>query len=215
MSRTLAIIAVLTLAGGAASAQTPAPGAASPMGASPMEASPSAAPALTEGQARSIMMDSGCSNVSHLSMSPAGSWHGTCTKGGQTAQVMVDPKGKVAPAAGVDHLTAAHARSALMDYGCSNVSTLSSGPQGSWHGTCTKGGQTVNLMVDQNGKVAPSTAAGHITEGQARSVLMDFGCSNISTLSSGTDGNWSGMCTKGGTTSMVRVDQQGKASTAK
>jgi hypothetical protein len=211
MSRTLAIIAMLTIAGGAASAQTPgaaqAPGAASSMGASP-----SAAPALTEGQARSIMMDSGCSNVSNLSMGPAGSWHGTCTKGGQTAQMMVDAKGKMAPATNVDYMTAAHARAALMDYGCSNVSTLGRGPEGSWHGTCTKGGQTVNLMVDQQGKVAPSKAAGHITEAHARSMLMDFGCSNLSTLSSGTDGSWSGMCTKGGKTSMVTVDQEGKTS---
>ena len=194
MNRTVAVLAVLGLAGSMpAWAQAPAG-------------------ALTEAHARSSLMGYGCSNVSQLSAGPGGSWHGQCSKGGQTINVMVDPEGKVSTRAPT-HITEAHARSAVTAYGCSNVSTLSRGPQGTWHGSCTKGGQTINVMVDQQGKVSPSASAGHITEAHARSALMDYGCTNISTLSPGADGNWSGQCSKGGRTVNVTVDQQGKAAT--
>src|SRR4051794_8136435 len=128
---------------------------------------------LTEAHARSLLMGYGCSNVSHLSAGATGSWHGQCQKGGQTINVMVDPEGKVSPAT-ASHITEAHARSAMTAYGCTNISELSRGPQSTWHGTCTKGGQTANLMVDQEGKVSPSAAAGHITEAHARSALMNY-----------------------------------------
>lgn len=202
MNRTVATVAVLWIAGaGAAYAQssTGAPAA----GGNP--------PALTEGHARSLMMGYGCTNLSHLSRGMSGSWHGQCSKGGQTIDVMVDPEGKVSTGR-AEHITAANARAVLMNYGCSNVSTLSPGPQGTWHGQCTKGGQTVNVMVDQEGK-ASQAAAQHITEAHARSALMDYGCANVSSLSPGANGTWSGQCQKGGKTMDVTVDQQGKAGT--
>jgi hypothetical protein len=195
MNRMVAVLAIAGLAGSApAWAQTP--------GGS-----------LTEGHARASLMGYGCSNVSQLSPGPGGSWHGQCQKGGQTVNVMVDPEGKASTAA-ASHITEAHARSAVTAYGCSNVSTLSRGPQGTWHGSCTKGGQTINVMVDQQGKVSPATGGpGHITEAHARSALMDYGCTNLSTLGAGADGSWFGQCSKGGKTVNVTVDQQGKAAT--
>jgi hypothetical protein len=110
-------------------------------------------------------------------------------------------------------LTEGHARSAMMGYGCSNLSGLSVAPSGSWHGQCQKGGQTINVMVDRDGKVSTGTAS-HMTEAHARSALTAFGCSNLSVLGRGRDGNWHGTCTKGGQVTEVMVDQQGKAAAA-
>jgi len=168
---------------------------------------------LTEPQARSALTSFGCANVSHLSMGPHGSWYGNCTKGGQQVQVRVDPEGKAMVAKPEEMpVTAAHARAALMQYGCSNVSGLSRGPEGTWHGQCTKGGQTVDVMVDQQGK-ASTGKMGHYSEAHARSALTQYGCSNISSLSSDTNGNWSGQCSKGGRTINVMVDPNGTIAT--
>ena len=201
MKRTIAAITTIFIAGaGAGWAQTSAGNPAA-----------GGSTALTEAHARSLMMNYGCSNVSALSMGMSGTWHGQCSKGGQTVDVMVDPQGKVSTGT-ARSVTSAHARSALMDYGCSNVSTLSRGPEGTWHGQCLKGGQTVNVIVDQQGKVSQGMA-GHITEAHARSALMDYGCSNVSSLSAASNGMWSGQCQKGGKTVDVTVDQQGKVAT--
>ena len=51
-------------------------------------------------------------------------------------------------------LTEGQARASLMGYGCTNLSGLSVGPNGSWHGMCQKGGQTISVMVDREGKSA-------------------------------------------------------------
>ena len=184
-----------------------APAAAWAQGSTPATTK---APRLGEPRARSLLLDYGCNNVSTLSMDNQGSWYGSCVKGGQTVSLKVDQQGKVERATGVTHITEPHARSAMMNYGCNNVSRLSRSPQGTWHGSCTKGGQTVNLMVDQKGAVSPSTGAGYITEAHARSALMNAGCNNVSSLSMDTDGTWDGTCTKGGRTVTMEVDQQGK-----
>jgi hypothetical protein len=194
MTRTVALAALIGLFGaGAAYAQ-----------------SATAPTALNEGHARSLMMDYGCTNVSQLSHGKNG-WFGQCSKGGRTIDVMVKPDGTVGPAAEPDTITEAHARAALMQYGCSSVSTLSHGASGSWHGNCSKGGTTQFVTVDPEGKVTTAPAKS-ITEGHARSVLMDFGCSNVSALNETQNGSWTGQCSKGGRTVDVAVDQKGAAS---
>lgn len=105
-----------------------------------------------------------------------------------------------------------HARAAMLAFGCSNLSSLGQGPEGSWHGQCTKGGQNVDVMMDRQGKVTAGRP-GHMTEGQARAAMMQAGCSNLSSLSMGQDGNWRAQCTKGGRTVNASVDAQGKATT--
>jgi hypothetical protein len=107
---------------------------------------------LTEPQARSLAMQWGCTNVSRLSLGQSGRWFGQCQKGGQTVNVLVDEQGKVSQGA-PSHVTAGVARADLMAYGCSNVSTLSRGPRGSWHGRCQKGGETIEVTVDQQGRI--------------------------------------------------------------
>ncbi len=167
--------------------------------------------ALGEGHARSLMMDYGCTNVSQLSHGKGG-WYGQCSKGGRTIDVRVKPDGTVGPATEADTITEAHARAALMQFGCTNVSTLSHGASGSWHGNCTKGGATQFVTVDREGKASTGTAKS-ITEGHARAALMNFGCSNVSSLNETDSGDWTGQCTKGGRTVDVAVDQKGVAKT--
>ncbi|MBV9653638.1 MAG: hypothetical protein JOZ42_03640 [Acetobacteraceae bacterium] len=166
-----------------------------------------ATPSLGEGHARALLMDYGCSNVSNVSRGKNG-WYGQCTKGGRTMDVMVKSDGSVGPAAEADTITEAHARAALMQNGCSNVSNLSHGKSGAWHGNCTKGGTTQFVTVDPQGKVSASTA-NSITEGHARAALMQFGCSNVSNLNETAEGDWTGQCTKGGQTVNVSVDEKG------
>lgn len=108
---------------------------------------------LTEPQVRSFVMQWGCSNVSRLSEGQSGHWFGRCQKGGETVDVMVDQNGKVSRGA-PSHITSASARADLMAHGCNNVSSLSRGPRGSWHGRCDKGGKTVDVMVDPEGNIA-------------------------------------------------------------
>ena len=50
--------------------------------------------------------------------------------------------------------TSSRARAELMDHNCNNVSTLTLGPDQRWHGTCQKGGNTVQVMVDRQGRIA-------------------------------------------------------------
>lgn len=107
-------------------------------------------------------------------------------------------------------MTEAQARYAMGSFGCNNVSALGQGPEGSWHGQCSKGGQTVNVMMDRQGKVSTGSAPTHITEGNARSMMTEAGCSNISTLKMGSDGSWRGQCSKGGRTANVAVNGQGQ-----
>lgn len=124
---------------------------------------------------------------------------------GMVASGVVVAQGTAQPA-----MTGAQARYAMGAFGCNNVSALGQGPEGSWHGQCSKGGQTVNAMVDRQGKVSTGSAPSHITEGNARSMMMQAGCSNISNLKTDADGSWRGQCSKGGRTANVAVNGQGQ-----
>lgn len=175
-----------------------------------------AAPMLGEGHARSAMTDFGCNGITALGVAPDGSWHGQCQKGGSTINVMMDKGGKVSQLTGrPPMMTEGQARYAMTDFGCgsTSISSLGAGPNGTWHGQCTKGGALINVMVDAQGKASVATGVTHITEGQARYALTDFGCgsTSISSLSMGSDGSWYGQCTKGGATTNVGVDAKGKA----
>ena len=107
---------------------------------------------LTESHARSAMTAYGCATISGLSAGPSGSWHGQCYKGGQPVNVAMDSQGKVTSGTAPTHITEGHARSALTQYGCATISALNSAPDGAWAGQCYKGGQPVNVMVDNTGK---------------------------------------------------------------
>ena len=109
-------------------------------------------------------------------------------------------------------LTEPQVRSLVTDWGCSNVSRLSQGKSGRWFGECQKGGQTVNVMVDDKGKVSQGTAS-QMTAASARADLMGHGCNNVSTLTRGPQGSYYGRCDKAGKTVDVKVDPQGKIAT--
>lgn len=168
------------------------------------------APALNASHARSAMADFGCTNLSSLGLGPDGSYHGQCTKGGATINVMMDKTGKVSQATSINHVTEGRARYALTDFGCSSISNLGSGPNGTWHGQCLKGGAATNVMVDANGVASAGGTPTHITEAKARSMLTDYGCSSLSTLTMGSDGGWYGQCLKGGSTQRVSVSSSGQ-----
>ena len=163
---------------------------------------------LSAAHARSAMTDFGCTGITALGVAPDGSYHGQCSKGGQLINVMMDKSGAVSKATNVTHVTEGRARYAMTDFGCSNISSLGTGPGGTWHGQCYKGGQPINVMVDDKG-VATAAAATHITENRARSMLTNFGCNNLSTLTMGTDGSWYGQCSKAGRTQDVSVNSSG------
>ncbi len=173
------------------------------------QAQPSNAPALTASHARSAMADFGCSAVHSVAIAPDGAYHGTCTKSGSTINVKMDKDGKVSQTTGVQHVTEGRARYAMTEFGCTNISTMQTGPGGTWYAQCTKGGAAVPVMVDEKG-VASATKAKHITEPAARSMLLDYGCNNLSSLSMGADGGWYGQCIKGGSTQSVSVSQSGQ-----
>ena len=122
---------------------------------------------------------------------------------------MMDGTGKVSQLAKDEYVSEGKARYAMMEFGCTNVSGLGNGPGGTWHGQCTKGGAVTDVLVDSKG-VAKAEKASHITEAKARSVLTDYGCANLSTLSMGADGGWYGQCTKGGSTKGVSVSNSGQ-----
>ena len=167
------------------------------------------APALTASHARSAMAAFGCTDVHSVAIAPDGAYHGTCTKGGSPISVKMDKDGKVSQTTGVQHVTEGRARYAMTDFGCSNISTMDTGPGGTWHAQCTKNGAPVQVIVDEKG-VASASNAKYITEPAARSMLTDYGCSNLSTLSMGADGAWYGQCTKGGSTQRVSVSSKGQ-----
>lgn len=167
------------------------------------------APALTASHARSAMTDFGCSAVTTLGVAADGSYHGQCTKAGSVINVMMDKTGKVSQLPKAMYVTEGQARYALADFGCNNVSALGTGPGGTWHGQCYKAGAPINVMVDAKG-VASAATASHITESTARSMLTDYGCNNLSTLTMGADGGWYGQCTKGGSTQRVSVSSSGQ-----
>lgn len=113
----------------------------------------SAPQALTAAQARYQAMAWGCTSMSRLSVGPSGNWHGECQKSDRTVSIIIDKAGKVSQGTS-QSVTSANARADLMAYGCSDVSTLSRGPQGSWHARCDKGGKTVDAAVNPQGQVS-------------------------------------------------------------
>lgn len=169
----------------------------------------SAATRLGDGHARSAMMQYGCTSISGLSAQADGDYESQCTKGGKIVNVSMDKTGKVTEIASLNHLTDGQARYALAQFGCNNISNLGTGPNGTWHGQCYKGGVATNVMVDAKG-VASAGSPTHVTESAARSMLVDFGCNNISTLTMGGDGSWYGQCSKGGKIQNMSVDSKGK-----
>ena len=164
---------------------------------------------LSDGHARSAMMQYGCTAISGLSARPDGQYQGQCTKAGKVINVSMDKTGKVEEVATLNHVTDGQARYALAQFGCGNISNLGTGPGGTWHGQCYKAGAPISVMVDAKG-VASAGSPTHVTESAARSMLTGFGCANISTLTMGGDGSWYGQCAKGGKTQNVSVDSTGK-----
>ncbi len=164
---------------------------------------------LTDSQARYAMTDFGCTNLHSVHIAPDGAYHGNCTKGGSAITVKMDKDGTVSQTTNVQHVTEGRARYAMTEFGCTAISTLGTGPGGTWHGQCTKAGATTPVMVDTHG-VASATKATHLTEPTARSMLTDYGCNNISTLTMGADGGWYGQCIKAGSTQRVSVSSAGQ-----
>ncbi len=164
---------------------------------------------MTSGHARSAMTDFGCNGITALGMAPDGAYHAQCQKGGKTINVMMDKMGKVTEATAITHVTEGRARYELTVFGCSSISQLGNGPNGSWHGQCYKGGVATNVSVDSNG-VAAVAAPTHVTQSVARSLLTDYGCSGITALDMTATGAWAGQCSKGGKLLTVMVDGDGK-----
>ena len=122
----------------------------------------------------------------------------------------MDKDGTVSQTTGVQHITEGRARYAMTEFGCSNISSMGTGPGGTWHAECTKAGTPrTPVMVDTQG-VASAAKASHLTEPAARSMLIDYGCNSLSTLTMGADGGWYGQCLKGGSTQRVTVSSSGQ-----
>ena len=164
---------------------------------------------LTASNARYAMTEFGCSNLNSVHIAPDGAYHGSCTKGGSAITVKMDKDGTVSQTTGVQHITEGRARYAMLEFGCSNISSMGTGPSGNWHAECTKAGARTPVMVDTKG-VASAAKATHITEPAARSMLTDYGCNALSTLTMGGDGGWYGQCTKAGSTQRVNVSSAGQ-----
>jgi hypothetical protein len=190
-------------------------GAAILVGGAALASQPAHADGVSEAQARHLMIDAGCSNVGTLSRDGNGVWHGVCQKTPLPSRMAVDASGKVmanAPAYG--GVSEGQARSALTDASCGNMSSLSQDSNGVWHANCQKAMFPVAMKVGADGKAIPEAGGfSGLTEGHARSILTDAGCSTISGLSLDAAGNWSGSCWKGGAPVLVMVDAGGKVST--
>ena len=109
-------------------------------------------------------------------------------------------------------LSDGHARSAMTQFGCTSISGLSAQADGDYESQCTKGGKIVNVSMDKTGKVSEIASLNHLTDGQARYALTQFGCVNISNLGTGPGGTWHGQCYKAGAPTSVMVDAKGVAS---
>ena len=165
---------------------------------------------LTASHARYAMTEFGCVNVHSVHIAPDGAYHGNCTKGGSPITVKMDKNGTVSQTTNVQHVTEGRARYAMTEFGCSNITTMATGPGGTWHAECTKAGTPrTPVMVDAQG-VASGTKATHLTEPAARSMLTDYGCNFISGLTMASDGGWYGQCTKAGSTQRVTVSSAGQ-----
>jgi hypothetical protein len=167
---------------------------------------------MTAMHARSAMTDFGCGGITPLGVAADGGYYAQCMKGGRTINVMMDKSGKVSEAASISHITEGRARYELTAFGCSSISALGAGPSGSWYGQCYKGGVATNVMVDSKG-MASLAAPAHVTDGMARSLLTDYGCSGITALDMASNGSWVGQCSKGGVLKTVMVGNDSKVTT--
>ena len=168
--------------------------------------------ARTASNARYAMTEFGCTNLHSLHIAPDGTYHANCTKGGSAITVKSDHDPTASQTTGVQHVTEGRARYAMTEFGCTNISTLGTGPGGIWHAQCTKGGAPVQVVVGANG-VATAAKPTHLTEPAARSILTDYGCASLSSLSMAADGAWYGQCVKGGSTQRVSVNTSGQVAT--
>ena len=164
---------------------------------------------LTAMHARSAMTTFGCTGITPLGVGPDSSYHAQCQKGGKMINVMMDKTGTVSEVAANTHVTEGRARYEMAAFGCSNISELGNGPDGSWHGQCYKAGAPINVMVDNQG-VASVAKPTHLTHSAARSILTSYGCSGITALNMNSNGSWTGQCSKSGKLTTVMVDQAGK-----
>ncbi len=162
---------------------------------------------LTEGQARVVLTNAGCSNISALSMDPKGMWRGMCWKGGAPVAMVVNTQGAVVKEPGMSSLSEAHVRAILANAGYSNVSSMSADSKGVWHVMGWKGPTPYAIAVNAQGVTSMDThSSGEMSEGNARSIMTDAGCSNISSLNRDSQGRWAGSCWKGGAPMMTQVD---------
>ena len=148
--RFLFVALPMAFGGCSAAQQTAAPAPSTVATASP--APPTAPAELTEANARSILMEFGCTNVSGLSQTSSGKWHGSCTKSGAMHNVVVDTEGH-ASFGDARHLTAGNARFLLMRNGCTNLGRLVGHKDGSWSAPCSKAGVTKIASVAPNGTI--------------------------------------------------------------
>jgi hypothetical protein len=165
---------------------------------------------LTEGQARNVFVDSGCSNIGALSRDSNGMWRAMCQKTPVPAEMAINSDGKVVPAPANTGVTRGTAHSALVSAGCSNMSALAQDANGAWHATCQGTPFPTQMMVSADGKVGKDPGYTGMSESRARSILTDAGCSTISSLGSSGAGGWSGMCWKGGQPVQASVSADGK-----
>ena len=166
---------------------------------------------LTEGQARNVFMNNGCANVGTLSRDENGMWHGMCQKSPVPAAMAIDHDGKMIEAPAYRGISEGAARSILAKAGCSNVSSLTHDASGTWHATCQMTPLPVEMMVSADGKAGTETGYGGMSEGRARSILTDAGCSTISNLGANAAGEWTGICWKGGAPVQASVSANGRS----
>jgi hypothetical protein len=166
---------------------------------------------LTEGQARNVFIDNGCTNVGELSRDENGMWHGMCQKTPVPAEMAIDKNGKMVAAPASHAISRGAALSILTNAGCTNASSLSRDASGAWHAMCQKTPTPVGMMVSADGKVGPDTGYSGMSEHRARSILTDAGCSTISNLDANAAGEWSGICWKGGQPVQASVTADGKS----
>ncbi len=166
---------------------------------------------LTEGQARHAFIDNGCTNVGELSRDENGMWHGMCQKTPVPTEMAIDKNGKMVAAPTSHAISRGAALSILTNAGCTNASSLSRDASGAWHAMCQKTPLPAGMMVSADGKVGPDNGSAGMTGDAARSILTNAGCTTISDLGLTADGQWTGICWKGGQPVQASVSADGKS----
>jgi hypothetical protein len=108
-------------------------------------------------------------------------------------------------------LTEGQARHAFINNGCANVGTLSRDESGMWHAMCQKVPVPAAMAIDKDGKMVAAPAYQGISAGAARSMLLNAGCTNISSLTRDASGAWHAMCQKTPLPAQMMVSADGKA----